>query len=135
MDASTHASIRRQARQAGFPVPPSEQDIIAGGKLYLNDCVGCHSAPGKPASDFGATFYPQAPQFALRGTTYTEAEAFWAAKHGIRRSGMGAESGAYPDDKLRQLAAFICRMRTLSPHVVSAIQEKETPAAAPEAGK
>lgn len=136
LDASIHASVRRQASRQTTVVPIMENGIIAGGELYLNDCVGCHGAPGKPASNFGASFYPPAPQLALKDTTYTEAEAFWIAKHGIRRSGMSAQSGPYSDDQLHQLSAFICSMRRLPPGVMTALEQK-TPTAAPpsESGK
>ena len=58
MFASAHASIRRTV-PAGLKdaLPIDDDRLIAGGRLYLNDCVGCHGAPDKPASDFGATFY------------------------------------------------------------------------------
>ena len=123
MDASTHASVHRQAATVVRPNAPSEETLIAGGTLYRNDCVGCHGATGKPRSEFGAAFYPPAPQLALDGTTYDDAEIFWVAKHGTRRTGMGAQD-AYSDDQMRQLAAFIRRMRELPPGVIAALQEK-----------
>jgi mono/diheme cytochrome c family protein len=96
--------------------------MIAGGKLYLNDCVGCHGAPGKPPSDFGATFYPPAPQLARDGTTYSEPEIYWVAKHGIRRTGMSEQGSTYTDEHLWQLAAFISHITALPPQVRSAIE-------------
>src|SRR5271169_3793106 len=73
MFSSVHASIRGTVpNDLKGPVPPSDEALIAGGRLYLNDCVGCHGAPGKPPSTFGATFYPPAPQFPQSGTRYSE---------------------------------------------------------------
>ena len=124
MFASVHASIRRTApRDLKSPVPTSDEALIAGGKLYLNDCVGCHGAPGKPASTFGATFYPPAPQLARDGTAYSESEIYWVAKHGIRRTGMSAQGSSYSDEHLWLLAAFISRITNLPPHVRSALAE------------
>jgi mono/diheme cytochrome c family protein len=99
------------------PLLESDETLIAGGKLYLNDCVGCHGAPGKPPSDFGATFYPPAPQLARDGTTYSEGEVYWIAKHGIRRTGMSAQSSSYSDQQLWLLAGFITRITNLPPRV------------------
>ncbi len=122
MLSSVHASIRRTLpRDLKSPLPPSDEVLIAGGKLYLNDCVGCHGAPGKP-SDFGATFYPQAPQLARDGTTYSEPEIYWVAKHGIRRTGMSEQGSSYSDEHLWQLAAFISHVTTLPPQVRSALE-------------
>jgi cytochrome c553 len=127
--ASVHRSVARQASSVSPLAPATDADVIAGGKLYLNDCVGCHGEPGKPQSDFGATFYPPAPQLATTGTTYTEAQIYWVAKQGIRRTGMGAQAGSYSDEKLRLLAAFIYRMRTLPRDILKEIQPKPEPPA------
>ena len=123
--SSVHASIRRTV-PAGLknPQPATDESLIAGGKLYLNDCVGCHGAPGKPPSDFGTTFYPPAPQLARDGTQYSEAQIFWVAKHGIRRTGMSAQGPYYSDQKLWLLAGFISRITTLPPQVRAGLEQK-----------
>lgn len=122
MYSAVHASVHRQAPKVRCPFPITDELLIAGGKLYLDDCVGCHGAPGKPPSDFGATFYPRAPQFPQIGTQYSEAEVFWIAKHGIRRTGMHPQGTFYSDDKLWSLAAFITRANQLPPTVVKGLE-------------
>ena len=124
--AGIHASVRRTAPKAQNPLPRNDETLIAGGKLYLNDCVGCHGEPGKPPSDFGATFYPPAPQFPRAGTKYSEAEVFWIAKHGIRRTGMGAQGPYYSDLQLWSLAAFLRRINSLPPGMLEKIRPKKT---------
>jgi cytochrome c553 len=131
VSGSIHRSVIRQAADLVPLTPATDAQVIAGGKLFVNDCVGCHSEPGKPPSDFGATFYPPAPQFFQVGTRYTEAQIFWVAKHGIRRTGMGAQGESYSDEKLRLLAAFVSRIRTLPPGAIEQIHQKAQ--AAPEA--
>src|SRR5438105_7710121 len=39
--AGIHASVRRTAPKAQNPLPRTDETLIAGGKLYLNNCVGC----------------------------------------------------------------------------------------------
>jgi len=125
MFSSVHASITRSVpADLKNPQPPDDDALIAGGKLYLNDCVGCHGAPGKPPSDFGATFYPPAPQLARDGTQYSEPQIFWIAKHGIRRTGMSAQASSYSDQKLWLLAGFISRITSLPPQVQAGLEEK-----------
>ena len=118
------ASVRRSAPKQDNPLPPTDDMLIAGGKVYLNDCVGCHGEPGKPPSDFGATFYPPAPQLASVGTPYEEDQIFWIAKHGIRRTGMSAQEFSYPDKDLWSVAAFIRRLPNLPPGLLSKIREQ-----------
>lgn len=126
MNSAVHASVRRRAPDLANPLPRTDDTLIAGGRLYLNDCVGCHGAPGQPPSDFGATFYPRAPQFPRIGSAYSQAQLFWVAKHGIRMSGMYPQSPGYSDSQLWSLVAFISRIQDLPPAVATAIQ---TPAA------
>jgi mono/diheme cytochrome c family protein len=119
---ATHSSVRRHAPESQSPLPQSsdsEEVLIAGGKLYLNDCVGCHGEPNKP-SKFGATFYPPVPQLAQTPTRYSESQIVWIAKHGVRRSGMGAEGTSYSDPDYWRLAAFIRRLTQLPPHLLEA---------------
>ena len=125
MRSAVRASIRRSV-PAGLknPQPADDESLIAGGKLYLNDCVGCHGAPGKPPSKFGATFCPPAPQLARDGTQYSEAQIFWVAKYGIRRTGMSAQGPYYSDQELWLLAGFIRRITNLPLQVRAGIEEK-----------
>jgi mono/diheme cytochrome c family protein len=124
--SAVHSAVRRGAPAQQNPLSASQQMLIEGGKLYLNDCAGCHGEPGKAPSEFGATFYPPAPQLARTGTQYTEAQISWIAKHGIRRTGMAAQAGSYSDEKLWKLAAFIHQMTKLSPSVLKEIAQPST---------
>jgi mono/diheme cytochrome c family protein len=125
MFASVHAAVaRRVPADLKNPQALNDDALIAGGKLYLNDCVGCHGAPGKPPSDFGATFYPPAPQLARDGTQYSEPQIFWIAKHGIRRTGMSAQASSYSDQKLWLLTGFISNITSLPPRVRAGLEEK-----------
>jgi mono/diheme cytochrome c family protein len=123
MNATVHASVRRRAPRLQNPLRSTDETLIAGGKLYLDDCMGCHGAPGENSSAFGATFYPPVPQFPLVGTQYSEAEVFWVAKHGIRWTGMSPQGPYYTDPELWSLSAFITGITDLSPNVTRGIQQ------------
>jgi len=132
LSAAVHASVRREAPEMRNPVEPTDQNLIAGGKMYLNECAGCHGTPGKP-EDSGDSLYPPIPQLPAVRTEYTEAQIFWIAKHGIRRAGMFANGKWDSDQKLWTIAAYIKRMQSLPPAVKEALQPPK--AESKDAGK
>jgi mono/diheme cytochrome c family protein len=115
MFGSVHASVRRRAPEMPNPVPPTDENLIAGGKIYLGECSGCHGTPGKPAEP--ESLYPPIPQLPTAGTDYTEAQIFWVAKHGIRMSGMFVNGKWDSDQKLWTVAGYIKRIKALPPRV------------------
>ena len=122
MRMAVHASVRRQATQTPNPVAATDENLIAGGKMYLNECGGCHGTPGV-ARKWADTLNPAAPQLPDVGTEYSESQIFWVAKHGIRRTGMFANGVWDSDQKLWTLAAFIYRIKKLPPGVAAEIEK------------
>jgi mono/diheme cytochrome c family protein len=125
MTSAVHASVRREAPEMANPFPPTDENLIAGGKIYLNECAGCHGTPGK-TYEYPGVLFPPAPTLPAAGTSYTEAQIFWVAKHGLRRAGMFANGLWDSDDKLWKAAAFIKRIKSLPPAVSVALEEKKS---------
>jgi len=126
MISAVHASVRRHAPETPNPVPPTDENLIAGGKIYLNECAGCHGTPGKPDTS-SDSLYPPIPQFPQAGTTYSEAQIFWVAKHGVRFSGMFANGKWESDQKLWTAAAYIKRIKSLPPRVEQELAKQQSP--------
>jgi mono/diheme cytochrome c family protein len=124
MSAAVHASVRRHAPEVPNPVQPTDENLIAGGKMYLGECAGCHGTLGKAPDETGDSLYPPIPQLPKVGTEYSEAQVFWVAKHGIRRAGMFANGKWDSDQKLWTIAAFIKRMNALPEPVKEALAPK-----------
>lgn len=122
MRMAVHASVRRHAPEVPNPVAPTDENLIAGGKMYLNECAGCHGTPGK-AQKWADPLNPPAPQLPVIGTEYSEAQIFWVAKHGIRRTGMFANGVWDSDQTLWTVAAYIYRIRNLPPPVAAEIEK------------
>ena len=125
MRRAVQASVRREAPEMPNPFPPTEENLIAGGKVYLNECAGCHGTPGKP-EEYPGVLFPPVPHLPTTGTEYTEAQVFWVAKHGVRRSGMFANGLWDSDERLWKAAAFIKRIKSLPPAVSAALAEKKS---------
>jgi mono/diheme cytochrome c family protein len=118
------ASVRSGAAQLQNPISPTDENLIAGGKLYVNACAGCHGKPGKPPDNSPGYLPP--PQFVQAGTQYSEPELFWIVKHGIRRTGMSAYGPLFDsDEQLWLLATFVKRINNLPPTVLVGIQAKK----------
>lgn len=122
METAVRASVRRHAPEISNPVTPSDENLIAGGKMYLGECSGCHGNPWKPRHE-DDSLYPQPPQLPFTGTDYSEAQIFWVAKHGIRRTGMFANGKWDSDEKLWTVTAYIKRMNNLPPHVAEELKK------------
>jgi mono/diheme cytochrome c family protein len=123
MKTAVHASVRREAPEQANPYAPTDENLIAGGKIYLDGCAGCHGTPGQPYKYHQALF-PGAPELPAVGTEYSEAQIFWVAKHGVRRTGMFANGSWNSDEQLWKAAAFLKRIRSLPPTVTAALQKK-----------
>src|SRR5215469_3568542 len=68
MTAGMHASVKREAPKAPNPVPLTNENLIAGGKLYRSACEGCHGRSGKPFGGKGPILYPPIPELPVVGT-------------------------------------------------------------------
>lgn len=106
------ASIERNATAERSPVPPTEVNLVTGGKMYMDQCASCHGMPGRKAGE-SAT----ARQFLAAGTAYTESQVFWVAKHGIRGTSMASNGDRNSDEELWAIAAYVKRMNKLPQHV------------------
>ncbi len=123
MTQAVHASAHREAPEQPNPIAPTDENLIAGGKLFKAGCAGCHGEFGSSQDD-GDTLFPPVPQLHKVGTRYTEAQIFWIAKHGIRRTGMFANGKWNSDKDLWTMASYIKRVQDLPPAVRMALLEK-----------
>jgi mono/diheme cytochrome c family protein len=124
MNPAVRAAVKRNAANLSAPGVATEDSIIAGGKLYVMGCMGCHGDPGKPLAEDLANF-PPVPQLPHVGTQYSEPEIYWVIKRGIRMTAMSAYGPFYKEDQLWSLAAFIRRVNTLTPEELQAIQPQK----------
>lgn len=127
MHSGVHASIRREAPEVANPVAPTDENLIKGGKFYVRGCEGCHGYPGKPFGSHGIPLIPPPPEFPVVGTQLTEAQVYWVAKHGIRRSGMFANGAYAKDEDLWAVATYIKHMGSLPPAVKDALAKPSSP--------
>jgi thiosulfate dehydrogenase len=117
------ASVARSAPRLRSPIGASDAELLAGMKLYRNNCSGCHGDAGRPSPWGTAGFYPRVPQFAQSPPQEPDWQLFWIVRHGIRYSGMGAWREAMLSDKEAwEVVTFLSRLDTLPAPVRQAWQ-------------
>jgi mono/diheme cytochrome c family protein len=125
MTTAVHISVARRAERTKPETagPENEDQIVAGGKLYMNGCAGCHGELGKPFRE-DRSLYPPVPQLPHAGTQYTEQQIYWIVKHGIRMTAMSAYGPFYSEKELWSIAAFVHEIRNLPAGVQERILAK-----------
>ncbi|HUZ13965.1 MAG TPA: cytochrome c [Caulobacteraceae bacterium] len=112
------AVLKNEAPKTPDPVPLTDANLIAGVKLFGQNCAVCH---GTAAGDASATpiakgEYPKPPQLATDGVEDDPpGVSFWKIKHGIRLSGMPSWKSALTDQQIWTLALFLEHMNKLPP--------------------
>ena len=111
------ASTERHAPQVQNPIPPTEENLRAGARLYRDKCADCHGRPDNPESDLGRAFYPRVPQFVKDLPDMPENQNFYIVKHGIRWTGMPAWGYIMTDAEIWRVVTFLSHMQNLPPAV------------------
>jgi len=123
------AALSRQAREMRNPIVVSDDELLAGMKLYINNCSGCHGRPGEPSAWGTRNFYPRVPQLAEHPKHFDPGTMFVIVKHGIRYSGMAAWDGLLPDEDLWRIVTFLSSLHELPRAVDAKWNAKESPQA------
>ncbi len=111
------ASVRRHASRAQNPVAATDDNLVAGMKIYQNKCAGCHGDIHQPHVTFGDSLYPRAPQFMEDAPDMPEYQNFYIIRHGIRLSGMPALRNSLKEEEIWQVTTFLSHMDKLAPQV------------------
>jgi thiosulfate dehydrogenase len=107
------ARISREAPTAA-PLQADEANLVAGAKVYQQECASCHGLKGHP-SKFGATMYPRTPQLWAphKGSTVVGVsddpvgETYWRVKNGVRLTGMPSYQTLLSEDEMWQVSLLL----------------------------
>jgi thiosulfate dehydrogenase len=113
---SLHATLAREEPKGPVPIPLTDDNLIAGVKIYAANCAVCHGGPDAARSKIARGLYQKPPQLAKDGVEDDpEGETYWKVRHGIRLTGMPAFGGTLDDDQLWQVTLFLKHMDSLPP--------------------
>ena len=111
------ASMERHARRVTNPVPPTDDNLIEGMKIYTMNCALCHGGLDNKPSTLQHHFYPPAPQLILHPLDDPEWHIFYAVRTGIRYTGMPAWDNVLATDDMWKVTAFLSHLDKLPPAV------------------
>jgi thiosulfate dehydrogenase len=111
------ASMEKHAPHIENPVPATDDNIIAGMKIYTMNCAVCHGGLDDKPSSLQHQFYPPAPQLILHPLDDPEWHIFYAVRTGIRYSGMPAWENVLSPDDMWKVTSFLSHLDKLSPGV------------------
>lgn len=111
---SLNATIAREMPAGPPPIASTSENLIAGIKLYGEDCMVCHGASDAKPTNIAKGFYQHAPQLAKDGVEDDPVgETFWKIQHGIRFTAMPSFGKTLTDQQIWQLALFLKAMDKL----------------------
>ena len=111
------ASVRRRASPLQNPVAPTDDNLVAGMKIYQSHCASCHGDIHQPHGAFGDSLNPRAPQFLEDAPDMPEYQNFYIIQHGIRLSAMPASRLSLKEEEIWQVTTFLDHMDKLPPQV------------------
>jgi mono/diheme cytochrome c family protein len=112
------ASAQRHGPKGENPLPASEANLMAGLKLYRDNCSICHGEPSNHKGKLDGPVYPPVTKFTEdMPMDMSESQDFYIIKHGIRFSGMPGWGNKLSDDEIWKLSSFLKHMGSLPPAV------------------
>jgi thiosulfate dehydrogenase len=131
-------SLDTHIQNANVPPPPiqaNEENLLAGAKIYKEQCAMCHGLPNQPPPTIADKMYPDATLlFKGKGVTDdSPSVSYWKAANGIRMSGMPSFKGTLTDTQLWQVALLVAHANEIPDSVKIVLTPEPPPAAMPPA--
>ncbi|HVN70163.1 MAG TPA: cytochrome c [Candidatus Binatia bacterium] len=114
--ASLRATLDREAQKGDNPLPLSDENLVAGIRLYGENCAVCHGGAGAQPSKIARGLYQHPPQLAKDGVEDDpDGITYWKIEHGIRLTGMPSFGKTLDERQIWQVTLFLKHMDALPP--------------------
>ena len=112
------------------PVPVDEANLLAGARVYREQCAVCHGLPGGTRTAIASGMFPKPPElFKGMGVTDDDPwESYWKVENGIRMSGMPAFKDHLTETQIWQVTVLVKN----AAKIPAAVRNELATAAAPE---
>jgi thiosulfate dehydrogenase len=115
---SLRATLAREAPRTANPVAFNDANLIAGIRVYAENCAVCHGAANGEPSSVARGLYQRPPQLAKDGVEDDpEGVTYWKVDHGIRFTAMPSFGRSLDDQQRWQVTLFLKHMDALPPEV------------------
>jgi mono/diheme cytochrome c family protein len=127
------ASMDRHAPHISNPLPPTDQNLEDGLKIYTMNCAVCHGTLDQKPASLASSFYPPAPNLVSDPPDDPEWHTFYTIRTGIRYTGMPAWEKTLSEQDMWKVTSLLSHLGKLPP----AVQDfyKTTFGVAPLAGQ
>jgi mono/diheme cytochrome c family protein len=96
------------------PLQADENNLVAGARIYRDQCASCHGFHGKPSS-FGAHMFPDAPPLwekhrnndVVGVSDDQPGETYWKVANGIRLTGMPSYKSTLSETQMWQVSLLL----------------------------
>jgi thiosulfate dehydrogenase len=111
------ASMERHAPRVTNPVPPNDQNLEDGMKLYSMNCALCHGDLDRKPSSLANSFYPPPPNLVSDPPDDPEWHIFYAIRTGVRYTGMPSWEKTLSEQDMWKITSLLSHMEKLPPAV------------------
>ncbi len=110
-------------------VAADEANLLAGAKVYEQNCALCHGLPTMDRTSIARGMFPSPPPlFQGKGVTDDdEWETYWKVENGIRLSGMPEFKGSLTETRIWQVTVLVKNADKLPPAVSSDLASSAAP--------
>ena len=109
------------------PLPADETNLLAGAKIYMNACAGCHGKLDQ-ASSGAKGFYPLPPHLLPPAAGVTDdpvGATHWVVKNGIRFSAMASFNQKLSDSEIWQVSLLLRNADKLPSSVQDSLRQPQ----------
>jgi thiosulfate dehydrogenase len=124
--AAITASIGKSADDQS-PLPGDEANLLAGAKIYMQACAGCHGRLDQ-ASSGAKGFYPPPPHLLPPAEGVTDdpvGATHWVVKNGVRFSAMPAFNQKLNDPEIWQVSLLLRNADKLPDSVKESLRQPQ----------
>jgi thiosulfate dehydrogenase len=121
---AVHRSAGQSAAQQN-PLPVTSDNLLAGARVYRENCAICHGLPNREPGSIAMGMSPKPPGLFDKDDMITDdpdGVAYWVISNGIRLSGMPSFAGTLTDQQRWQLAMLLTRADKLPAEVLDSLK-------------